>query len=118
MLKKIILAACGSWCSATLLGLLFTTCTSRCFSIDTLRLPAVVPVAVLISSAIAALMTPLVLWSFKSGKQNLIFYGSGLFVLLSVCIVLGTSGSGGWVGLYGTLALAVIGLVVIGMIHR
>ena len=116
MLKQIILAACYSWCSATLLGLLFATCTSGCISIDTLRLPGVVPVAVLSSTVIAALMTPLVLWAIKSGEKNLIFHGSGLFILLSVYIGLVTPADAR-LGLYGSLALAVIGLVVIGMIH-
>jgi hypothetical protein len=117
MLKKIILAACTSWASATLLGLLFATCTEECFSVDILSRPGVLLVAVLISTVIAALMTPLVFWSCKSGDKNLIYSGAGLLILLSAYVIVVTP-TGGRLGLYGLLALAISGLVSIGLFHR
>ena len=84
---------------------------------NSLRLPGVVPVAVLLSSEIAALMTPLAFWAFKPGHKNFPYHGSGLFTLLSVYIVLVTPKSPG-LGLYGSVGLAITGLAIIGILQR
>lgn len=117
MLKRILIAACVSWFSTTLLALLFATGTSGDLSIDALLLPGVVPVAVISSTAIAGFMTPLVFWSLKSKDRNLAFYGLGLFFLLGTYIGLVTP-TNAQLSLYGSLAIGVVGVVAIGFYHR
>ena len=117
MLKQILLGASVAWFAATLLGLLYAACTSGRISVDTLRLPGVVPVALLISTGIALLMTPLVVWAFKSGENSLIAYGAALFALLVIYMVLVTPTNPEF-GLYGSVLLGIVGLVIIGFIHR
>lgn len=117
MLKQILLGASVAWCGATLLGLLYAACASGRISLDTLRLPGVVPVALLISSGIALLMTPLVVWALKSGEKSLIAYGVALFALLVVYMVL-VAPTNPEFGLYGSVLLGITGLVIIGFLHR
>lgn len=117
MLKQIIVGAAVSWCGVFLLGLFYAAGTSGRFSLDTLRLPGIIPVAILYSTVIAVLLTPLVMWAFKSGGSNLILYGSGLFVLLLTYILIVTPISASY-GLVGSVFLGVVGLVTIGFLSR
>jgi hypothetical protein len=127
MVKRILLAACVSWCTAIPLGLLYAACASGDTYADlfhSLGQSGVVPVAVLLSTVIAAFMTPVVVWAFESGEKSLIFYYAGLFVVLSIFIGLVTPSYGpfgrdfGLFVLPGSLVLAIVGLVVIRRIHR
>jgi hypothetical protein len=117
MLKQIILGASVTWCGATLLGLLYAACTSGRISFDTLRLPGVIPVALLISTGIAVLVTPLFVWSFRSGGSGLFFYGAALFVLLLIYIAI-VAPINPFLGLYGSVLLGVASLVIIGFLPR
>lgn len=117
MVKQILLGASVAWSGATLLALLYASCVSGRLSFDTLRLPGVVSVALLISAGIALLMTPLVVWAFKSGEKSLIAYGGALFALLVVYMV-GVAPSNPAFGLYGSVLLGIVGLIIIGLIHR
>jgi hypothetical protein len=67
----------------------------------------------LVTSGIALLMTPLVMWAIKPGGKILIAYGSALFVLLAVVILAYPP-----FGLYGSVLLAIAGLVLIGFQQR
>lgn len=116
MLKQIALAACISWFSSTLLGLLFAICMEACFSLDTLQLPGVIPIAVITSSEIALGMTPLVFWCLRIKDPNWLYYGVGLLILLSVYIVYVTPVHAGF-GFYGSIILAAVGLTVIKIMH-
>jgi hypothetical protein len=117
MIKQIIVWACVAWCVSAVLGLLFAAATSGRISIDALRPPGVVPVAMLISTGIAVLMTPLVVWAFKSGQKSLIAYGAALFALLVIYMIVVAPTYPGF-GLYGSVLLAIAGLVIIGFIPR
>lgn len=117
MLRRVFVAACVSWFSATPLALLFAAGTSGDLSIHALLLPGVIPVAVMLSTLIAVFMTPLVYWSLKSNSRNLALYGWGLLLFLAAYI--------GWMtptnaqlSLYGSLAIGVVGVVAIGFYHR
>ena len=96
------------------LGLLFAACASGHFSIRTLRLPGVVPVALIISTAIAIGMTPIAVWSLRTGTRNLCTYGPILWILLAACdvLVIPRTGTGPW----GLIPLAILGLFVLGRI--
>ncbi len=116
MLKQIALAACISWFSSTLLGLLFAIRTEACFSLDTLQLPGVIPIAVITSSEIAVGMTPMVFWCLRIKDHKWLYYGVGLLILLSVYIVYVTPVHAGF-GFYGSVILAAVGLAVIKIMH-
>lgn len=117
MLKQIIIGACVTWCSTTVLGLFYAACTSGRISLATLRLPGVVPVALLISTGIAVLLTPLVVWSMRPGGNSLISYGAVLFILLLTYIAIVAPANAFW-GLYGSIFLGITGLFIIGFTHR
>jgi len=57
MLNRILLAAGMSWRFSGTLGLLFAACASGRFSLRTLLLPGVVPVALIISTVLAVVKT-------------------------------------------------------------
>lgn len=116
MLKRISIAAVIAWVSAALLGLLFAVCVSERPLLDALSLPGVVPVTLLASTGVTVLLTPLVMWALKSGKPSLTPYGVALFALLAIYIALVTPAYPGF-GLYGSIAVAIIGLVAVGLAH-
>lgn len=117
MLRRILVAACVAWFSATFLAVLFATGTPGDLSIHTLLLPGVMPVAVMCSTMIAVFMTPLVYWDLRSNNRNLGFYGWGLFLFLAAYIGLITP-TDAQLSLYGSLALGFVGVVAIGLFHR
>lgn len=116
MVKRVLLAATVSWCSAGLLALLFAASVGDRMSLDSLRRSGVVPIALLTSTEIAVVMTPLVLWAFRSGRRSGIGYGLGLFVILFGYIALVTPINPLW-GLYGSVVFGAVGLVIIGYIN-
>jgi hypothetical protein len=115
MAIRVLLAAFVSWCSASFLALLFAACVGDRMSLDSLHQSGVVPIALLTSTEIAVVMTPLVLWAFRSGRRSGIVCGLGLFVILFGYIVIVTPITPFW-GLYGSVLLGAIGLVIIGYI--
>lgn len=117
MHRRILIAACVTWFSATFLAVLFTTGSSGDLSLHTLLLPGVIPVTVMSSTVIAVFMTPLVHWGLRSNNRNLGFYGWGLFLFLAAYIGLITP-TNAQLSLYGSLAIGVVGVIAIGLVHR
>jgi len=115
MSNRILLAAIVSWCGSVALGLLFAACTSGRFSPGVLRLPGVIPVALLISTAAAILMTPILAWALRSGPRNVGLYGPILWLILASYIVIAIPRTG-LSGPIGLLLLAIAGTVAIGLI--
>lgn len=115
MWKRILLAALMSWAYAVTLGLLLAVAASEDHSVRSLLLPAVVPVALIGSTIIAIAITPLAIWSVRTGARNLWFYGPILWIALAAYIVFAMP-KVGYYGQYGLLFLAALGLVVLGLI--
>lgn len=100
------------------MGLLFAACASGRFSIDTLRLPAVVPVALMVSTVTSFVFAPLVLWSLvRTGAKNLCIYGPILWITSAAYIVLLIPRNGIY-GFYlcGMLVLNFYGVFILGFI--
>ena len=117
MLNRLLIAASLSWFSATFLALLFAAGTSGDLSINALHLPGVIPIAVISSTIIAGIMTPLVYWGLALKSRNLIVYGLRLFLVLATYIGMVTPTNPA-LSLYGSLAMGAVGLVAIGFILR
>ena len=83
MLTRILLAAGVSWIYSVSLGLLYAACASGHFDLRTLWLPGVVPVAMLFSTAVSIGITPIAVWSLRTGKKNLYIYGPILWIILA-----------------------------------
>jgi hypothetical protein len=125
LLRNILTVAGITWFYSVLLGLFFAGCLSGSLSmrsiVENLRLPGVVPIAVLGSTFVAVFLTPLVIWAFRRNLnlKDLMSYGGGLFFLLLIyiAIVVPTTNNRILI-LYGPVLLAIIGILVIGFIHR
>lgn len=115
MLNRIMLAAALSWSYSLTQGLLFAVCASGRWSFSTLRLPGVVPVALIVSTAVAVVITPLAVWSVRTGVKNLYIYAPILWITLATYNVIVTPRSG-FYGLYGLFLLGIVGLVILGFI--
>jgi len=115
MLNRLLLAAAISWSYSVTLGLLFAACASGRFSFRTLRLPGVVPVALIISTVIAVVVTPVAVWSLRTGMKNLAIYGPILWIALATYEVVVIPRTGAH-GPYGLLLFGVVGLAVLGLI--
>ena len=113
--NRILLAAVMSWTYSVTLGLLFAVAVSGNYSLRTLVLPGVVPVALAGSTVVAIAITPLAIWSVRTGARNLWFYGPVLWIALAVYVVFAIPKAGHY-GPYGLLFLAVFGLVALGFI--
>jgi hypothetical protein len=102
MLNRVLLAAGMSWGCSVTLGLLFAAFASGRFSFSTLRLPGVVPVALIVSTVAAILMTPIALWSVRTGVRNLSIYAPILWILLAayIVVIVPRTGSHGPYGLF------------------
>lgn len=114
MWTRILVAAALSWFYSVTLGLLFAIAAGN-YSLGTLLLPGVVPVALLGSTVVSGLMTPLAFWTLRTGARNLWLYGPVLWIALAAYIVFAMPRAGHY-GQYGLLFLAVLGLVVLGFI--
>jgi len=78
-----------------------------------------IPIALGVSLWGAILISPLAFWTFRTGKRNLVVYGSVLWVLLALFIIFGLPSflpTPGGNRLVGVFLLGVLGLVVIGLI--
>ncbi len=115
VLNRVLLAAAMSWSYSVTLGLLFAACSSGRFSVSTLRLPGVVPVALIGSTVIAVVMTPIAVWSVRTGAKNLVIYGPILWVVLAAYILVVIPRTGAY-GPYGLILLGVAGLVILGLV--
>ena len=115
ILKRILLAATMSWVCSVTLGLLFAASASGHLSFSTLLLPGVVPVALIVSTVAALLMTPFAVWSVRTGVKNLRIYAPILWVALAAYIVAVIRRTGAH-GPYGLFLLGVAGSVILGFI--
>jgi hypothetical protein len=113
--NRILIAAVMSWAYSVTLGLLFAIAVSGSYSPKTLLLPGVIPVALTGSTVVAIGMTPVAVWSVRTGARNLWFYGPILWVALAAYVVFAIPKVGHY-GQYGLLFLAVLGLVALGFI--
>lgn len=122
--KRVLLAAAMSWSFSVTLGLLFAVCVgsrdmrdSGHSSLDVLRLPAVVPVALMTSTAISILITPVAIWSVRTGVRNLVIYAPILWIELDAYVftVLVIWKNDAY-GLYGVAFLGAVGAAVLGFI--
>jgi hypothetical protein len=115
MLKRILLGAALSWSYSATLGLLFAACASGRLSFSTLRLPGVVPVALVGSTAVSIVITPVAAWSARTGVKNLRIYGPILWIVLAAYVVLSTPNAGAN-GEIGLICLSIVGTVALGLI--
>jgi hypothetical protein len=117
MLNRVLLAAAMSWIYCVTLGLLFAACASGRFLFSTLRLPGVVPVALIVSTEVSIVITPIAVWAVRTGAKNLCIYAPILWIALATYEVVVMPGTGfyGPYG-YGLLVLALVGLAILGFI--
>jgi hypothetical protein len=115
MSNRILLAAAMTWTFCVTLGLLFAACASGRFSFSTLRLPGVVPVALIISTVVSIGITPIAVWSVRTGARNLRIYAPILWILLATYEVLVVPKTGIY-GPYSLLLLSLVGLAILGFI--
>jgi hypothetical protein len=113
--NRILWAAALSWAYSVTLGLLFAVAVSEDHSLRTLVLPGVVPVALTSSTLVAIAITPIAIWSVRTGARNLRLYGPILWIALAAYVVFAIPKVGHY-GQYGLLALAVLGLIGLGFI--
>ena len=115
MWNRVLLAASITWIFSATLGLLFAVCVSGPPSLVVLRLPSVIPVALIISTVVSVVVTPIAVWSVRTGVRNLLIYAPILWVALATyefCLVQKT----GVYGPYGLVFFAVVGLFILGFI--
>lgn len=117
MLKKLLLGAVLSWVYAASFALWFAVCRSDSWSFQILRLPGVVPVALVGASWCAIVMSPLAAWALRTGTANLWRYGPLLWLIVALYIA-AYGARGGIQGFLGIVLLSVIGLCALGMIPR
>ena len=114
MLNRLLLAAGISWVCSVTLGLVFAF-RALGFSFSTVTLPGVVPVALIASTVAALLMTPIAMWSVRTGARNLSIYVPIIWVVLAAYIVLVIPRTGPH-GPYGLFLLGIAGAVILGFI--
>jgi hypothetical protein len=115
VVNRVLLAAAISWSYSVSLGLLIASCASGRFYLSTIRLPGVLPVALVISTVIAIAITPIAVWSVRTGTKNLCIYGPILWIVLAAYIVVVIPRTGAY-GPYGLLLLGLVGLAILGLI--
>jgi hypothetical protein len=115
MFNRILLAAAISWSYSVTLGLLFAARSSGTLSLSTLRLPGVVAVTLIISTIASIAITPIAVWSVRTGARNLRLYAPVLWLILAAYIVL-VMPKVGAPGPPGLLCLGVVGLVALGFV--
>lgn len=115
MRGRILLALFMSWGFSVTLGLLFAVVVSEDHSLKVLTLPGVVPVALISSSLVAIAITPVAVWSVRTGPKNLWLYAPIIWTALAAYIVF-VFPKVGYYGRYGLFFLAVLGLVALGFI--
>jgi len=114
-LNRVLLAAAMSWSFSVTLGLLFAAGLSGHFSLRTLRLPGVVPVALIGSTMVSFVVTPLAVWALRTGAKNLCIFGPVLWIALAAYEVVVIPRTGAY-GLPGLLVLGLGGVAILGLI--
>lgn len=104
-----------TWASAIALGLWFAVNASGKLDPSALLLPAVIPVALIVSSVGALLMLPFAIWASRTGWRNIYRYGPLLWSVLAVYVFF-VLPSAGKVGLFGLVLLGAVGLVGLGLV--
>lgn len=112
--QRMLLSLLTSLGFALSLGLLFAARSTGRFTLTTLTLPGVLPVAVITSAVVGIAMSPLAYWSLRAGARNLLWWGPVLWAVLAAYVVLVVPKAGA-IGIYGLLLLAVAGLVFLGL---
>jgi hypothetical protein len=115
--SRILVAAVMSWAYSVTLGLLFAVVLSENHSPRDLLLPGVVPAALIGSTIVAIAITPVAIWSVRTGTRNLWLYGPILWLTLAAYVVFAIPKAGHY-GQYALLFLAVLGLVALGLIPK
>ena len=115
VLNRVLLAAAMSWSFSVTLGLLFAAGVSGHFSLKMLRLPGVVPVALIGCTMVSFVATPLAVWALRTGAKNLCIFGPVLWIALAAYEVVVIPRTGAY-GLPGLLVLAIAGLAALGFI--
>jgi hypothetical protein len=115
MLNRILLGAALSWIYSVTLGLLFAACWAGRLSFSTLRLPGVVPVALIGGTIAALLMTPIAVWAVRTGTRNLRLYGPILWIILAAWLVLVVPWNAAYAE-YSVMILGVVGLGILGFV--
>lgn len=113
--NRILVAAVMSWTYSVTLGLLFAVVLSEDHSLRSLMLPGIVPAALIGSTIVAIAITPVAIWSVRTGARNLWFYGPILWIALAAYVVFAIPKAGHY-GQYGLLFLAVLGLIALGLV--
>lgn len=114
---RLVSAVAMSWLFSVTLALVFASITSGRFSLNTLALPGVVSVALFVGSLVALVMTPVAIWSVRTGRRNLLQYGPVLWLSLAAYIVLVIPRTGEY-GPVGLALLAILGAVSLGFIPK
>jgi hypothetical protein len=115
IVSRLAWAAAMSWIYSFTLGALFAVCTSERQSFSSLLLPGVLPVVLPGSTVVAIIMTPIAVWSVRTGTKNLCIYGPVLWIALAAYILLVIPKTGAY-GPYGLFFLGVVGLILLGLI--
>ncbi len=104
-----------SWIFAITLALLFAVRALGYFSLRTLALPGVLPVALIVATTVSLALTPVAAWALRTGVTNLSIYSPVLWFILAayIVVVIPRTGRG---GLLGLLILAIVGLIILGFI--
>src|ERR1700685_1467358 len=85
--NRILLAAAMSWAYSVTLGLLFAIVLSENHSPKDLLLPGVIPATLISSTVVAIAITPVAIWSVRTGTRNLWLYGPILWITLAAYVV-------------------------------
>lgn len=115
LVRKLLLGLLIAWLVSVALGLLFAASSAGRFSLESLSLPEVVPIALLGSSVVALVVTPVVVWALVRNERNLYRYGPLLFVIMAAYDVL-VIPRAGRVAPLGLLALGIAGLIIIALL--
>jgi hypothetical protein len=107
--SRLLLAALVSWLCSVTLGLWFAAWYTGRFRPEMLGVAGTVPIALMISTAGALLITPLAAWSARTGLRNLRGFVPTLWLVLAAGIVLG-------IGVLGTFVVALAGVTAVGFV--
>jgi hypothetical protein len=115
LVRKLLLGLLIAWLVSVTLGLLFAAGSAGRFSLESLSLPEVVPIALLGSSIVALAVTPLVVWALVRNDRNVYRYGPMLFVIMAAYDVF-VIPRAGRVAPIGLLAVGIAGLLIIALL--
>jgi hypothetical protein len=122
MLNKISLIA-ATWFGAVFLGLIYAFGGPLLHkSLEpAFRLPGVLPVALIVSTGVFLLLSPLIIWAFRVLSKKVIIHGVLFFFFIAAYIFIVVTRDAAWsgaAGLVGSVLLAIIGLIYIGLLKK